>query len=98
MSVLTPQQQTQCAAFWAIQSFVIPHVTAHCSLDQIKTAVAAIDIAFDTTLTNAAIAVGGNTTIASGLSAQITTSMPLATVPQQTLLVCYVLMKRAGII
>jgi hypothetical protein len=98
MSVLTVQQQQQTAAYWALQSFVVPHVTAHASLDNIITAVAAIDAAFDTTFTAAVIAVGGNTTIANGLSSQITASMPAATVQQQTLLVCYVLMKRAGII
>ena len=98
MSALTSQQQQQCAAYWALQNFVIPNVTANYSLTQIQSAVAAVDAAFDTTLSAAVAAVGGNTTIVNGLSSQITASMPGASVSQQTLLVCYVLMKRAGII
>jgi hypothetical protein len=98
MSQLSATQAAQCAAYWANANFVVPKVTANYSLDQIKTAVAAIDNAFDTTLSAAVTAVGGSTTVAGGLSSQITASMPGATVTQQTLLVCHVLMKRAGII
>jgi D-lyxose ketol-isomerase len=98
MSQLTATQVAQCAAYWALQNFVVPNVTAKYSLDQIQTAVSAIDAAFDTTLSAAVTAVGGSTTIANGLSSQITASMAGASVAQQTLLVCYVLMKRAGII
>ncbi len=98
MSQLTTQQVTQTAAYWALQNFVVPKVTATYSLDQIQAAVSATDAAFDTTLAVAVTAVGGNTTIATGLSSQITASMPGATAAQQTLLVCFVLMKRANII
>ncbi len=98
MSQLSATQVAQCAAYWANLNFVVPNVTANYSLDQIKTAVSAIDAAFDTTLSAAVTAVGGSTTVANGLSGQITASMPGATVQQQTLLVCYTLMKRAGII
>lgn len=98
MSQLTAQQQQQTAAYWAFESFVRPNVTANYPLDHIVAAVAAIDAALDTTFTIALAAVGGNTTVVNGLSMQITASMPNATAQQQTLLVCYVLMKRAGII
>ena len=46
MSVLTTQQVAQTAAYWALQNFVVPNVTANYSLDQIKTAVSAVDAAF----------------------------------------------------
>lgn len=95
---LTQQQTTQCAAYWALHNFVVPNVTANYSLTQIQAAVSAVDVAFDTTLNAAVAAVGGTTTIIQGLSAQITASMPGATAQQQTLVVCYVLMKRAGVI
>jgi hypothetical protein len=98
MSALTVQQQQDTARFWANVSFVQAQATAKYSLDQIQNAVAAIDNAFDTTLSAAVTAVGGSTTIINGLSGQITGSMPGATAQQQTLLCCYVLMKRAGII
>ena len=97
MSLTVPQQQAT-AAYWANQVFVVPNTIATFNLTQIAAAVAAIDVAFDTTLSAAVTAVGGGTTIANGLSAQITPSMPGATVAQQTLLVCHTLMKRAGII
>jgi hypothetical protein len=98
MSQLTSAQVAQTAQFWALQNFVTPNVTANFSLTQIQSAVSAVDAAFDTTLNAAVVAVGGTTTIVNGLSAQITTSMPGASAQQQTLLCCYVLMKRAGII
>jgi len=98
MTQLTPQQQQQVAVVWANQAFVVPNVTAKYALDQIAAAVAAVDNAFDTTLSAAVAAVGGSTTIANGLSGQITAAMPGASVSQQTLVVCYTLMKRAGII
>lgn len=95
---LTAAQARQVAALWADVSFVQASITAKYSLDQIQTAVSAVDAAFDTTLSAAVIAVGGATTIINGLSGQITASMVGATATQQTLLCCYVLMKRAGII
>jgi hypothetical protein len=76
----------------------VNNVVASFGLDQIQNAIAAIDAAFNTTLSVAVAAVGGNTTIANGLSGQITASMPGATVAQQTTVVCYTLMKRAGVI
>lgn len=98
MAALSAAQQMQVARVWADALFVVPKVTANYSLTQIAAAVAAVDTAFDTTLNAAVVAVGGTTTIANGLSAQIVVSMPGATAVQQTLVVTYTLMKRAGII
>ena len=98
MTQLTAAQQQATAVYFANQVFVLPNATATFSLTQIAAAVAAVDNAFDTTLSAAVAAVGGSTTIANGLSSQITASMPGATVAQQTLIVCHTLMKRAGII
>ena len=98
MSQLSTAQQQATAAYWATQVFVAPNATATFTLTQIQSAVAAVDSAFDTTL-NAAVTAGlGTSTVAQALSSQITPSMPGATAAQQTLLVCYTLMKRAGII
>lgn len=98
MSVLTTQQQTFTAAYWANAVFTQGNTTAIYSLDKIILAIAAVDAAFDTTLSTAVAAVGGSTTIANGLSGQITASLPGASAMQQTLLVCHVLMARAGLI
>jgi hypothetical protein len=96
---LTTQQQAQAATKVAEAMFGgVTNVVASYSLDQIQAAVAAVDNAFNTTLNAAVIAVGGATTIANGLSSQITASMPGATAAQQTIVACYTLMKRAGII
>ncbi len=98
MTQLNAQQQQDTARFWANVEFVQARAVAVYSLTQIQSAVAAVDNSFDTTLSAAVTAVGGNTTIANGLSSQIIGSMPGATAAQQTLVVCYTLMKRAGII
>lgn len=97
MSQLTVAQVNQAAASWALAAFA-NNATATFNLSQIQSAISAVDVAFDTSLSAAVSAVGGATTIANGLSSQITASMPGATVAQQTLIVCYCLMKRAGII
>jgi hypothetical protein len=76
----------------------VNNVVANFGLDQIQNAITAVDVAFNTTLSAAVAAVGGNTTIATGLSDQITAAMPGATVAEQTTVVCYTLMKRAGVI
>lgn len=95
---LSNTQIQQVASYWANTNFVQGKATAIYSVTQIQTSATAVDNAFDTTLSVAVAAVGGNTTIINGLSSQITASMPGATAQQQTLLCCYVLMKRAGII
>jgi hypothetical protein len=98
MTQLTAAQQQACAAYWANINFVQAQVTATYSLDQITAAAAAIDAALDTTLSAAVTAVGGSTTVIQGLADSIPSPFSGATVQQKTLLCCYVLMKRAGII
>jgi hypothetical protein len=98
MSQLTAAQQQACAAYWAEINFVTAKTTANFSLDQIQAAAAALDSAFDTTLSAAVTAVGGATTVINGLNAIIPSPFSGATAQQKTLLCCYVLMKRAGII
>jgi hypothetical protein len=93
---LTAAQQTAVAAYWANVAFA--NAVANYSLDQIAAAAAAIDAAFDTTLTAAVAAVGGGTTVINGLASVIPAPFSGATAAQRTLLACHVLMKRAGII
>jgi hypothetical protein len=93
---LTVQQQQDAARTWA--SVSAPQTTAIFSLDQIQAAAAAIDSAFDTTLNAAVIAVGGGLTVTQAMAAVIPAPFNGATAAQKTLLCCYVLMKRAGLI
>ena len=96
---LTTAQITAAASSVASAMFGgVANVVANYGLDQIQNAITAVDVAFNTTLSAAVTAVGGSTTIANGLSAQIAASMPGATAAQQTMVVCYTLMKRAGLI
>ncbi len=95
---LTQQQQREVSAYWAQINFVAASVRADFSISDLALAVAAIDMAFDTTL-NAAVAAGhGSQTVAQALSSVIPAPFSSATVQQKTLLVAYVAMKRAGII
>jgi hypothetical protein len=98
MAALTAAQQQACAAYWANINFVQAKAVANFSLDQIQAAAAALDGAFDTTLSAAVTAVGGGTTVINGLNAIIPSPFSGATVQQKTMLCCHVLMKRAGII
>ena len=94
---LSAAQKTAAAAYWADKVFT-QSVTANFALDQIAAAATAIDNALDATLNTAVTAVGGATTIANGLNQIIPAPFSGATAAQKTLLVCHVLMKRAGII
>jgi hypothetical protein len=98
MSQLTAPQVQQVAALWALNNFVGPNITANFNVGDISAAVSALDAAFDTTLTAAVAAVGGSTTVINGLAAIIPAPFSGATAQQKTLLCCYVLMKRMGII
>lgn len=97
MALTTPQQKA-AAAYWAQQVFVAPNLTANFSLADLQAAAQAIDNALDATLNQAVTAVGGTTTVANGMAAVIPAPVSAASAQQKTLLVCYVLMKRAGII
>ena len=95
---LTAAQQMDCGRYWANVNFVQTNSTAVYSLADLQAAAAALDGAFDTTLSAAVTAVGGSTTVINGLNAIIPSPFSGATAAQKTLLCCYVLMKRAGII
>src|SRR5580692_11466927 len=98
MSQLTAAQVKQVGQLWATVNFVTPNVTAHMSTADIEAAVSALDNAFDTTLSAAVVAVGGGTTVINGLNAIIPAPFSGATAAQKTMVCCYVLMKRAGLI
>jgi hypothetical protein len=98
MSAMTAADKRIVSAYWANVNFVIAQAKAIYSLDDLIAAAGAIDNAFDTTLNNAVIAVGGTTTVINGLASVIPAPFSGATAQQKTLLACYVLMKRAGII
>jgi hypothetical protein len=98
MAQLNASQVQQVASLWAVENFVRPQVTANFSVADISAAASALDAAFDTALSAAVTAVGGATTVINGLAAIIPAPFSSATVQQKTLLCCYVLMKRAGII
>jgi hypothetical protein len=95
---LTVQQQRQVSALWADVNFVQANAVANFHLGDLNAAAAAIDSAFDTTLNAAVIAVGGGLTVTQAMAAVIPAPFNGATAAQKTLLCCYVLMKRAGII
>ncbi len=95
---LTDPQRMDCAAYWSRQHFVAANVTANYSVADLAAAAAALDNAFDTTLSAAVTAVGGSTTVINGLNAIIPAPFSSATTQQKTLLACYVLMKRAGLL
>jgi len=96
MTALSSTQQRQVAGYWASISFA--QVTANFALDQIQAAAAAIDNALDTTL-NAAVAAGhGAETVVQALNSIIPAPFSGASAQAKTLLVCHVIMKRAGII
>ena len=98
MTQLTASQQMDVGRYWANVNFVTTNATAIYSLADIQAAAAALDSAFDTTLSAAVTAVGGSTTVINGLAAVLPAPFSGATAAQKTLLCCYVLMKRAGII
>jgi hypothetical protein len=94
---LTIQQKAQVAAYWANLAFS-QSVVANFNTDDIAAAATAIDNAFDATLNQAVAAVGGTTTVIQGLASVIPAPFNTATAQQKTLLACYVLMKREGLI
>lgn len=95
---LTTAQIHSLSQLWAQQQFVAANITANFTVADLQAAAQAIDNAFDTTLNAAVVAVGGGLTIAQGLNAIIPAPFNTATVAQKSILVCYVIMKRSGII
>lgn len=93
---LTTAQQLALAQFAGQELF--KSAVATFGVDNLQAAAAAIDNAFDTTI-NAAVTAGfGADTVIEALNAVIPAPFSGATVAQKTLLACWVLMKRAGLI
>lgn len=103
---LTPSQQADAAAQSAnvvfgngLPGFLAQGgAVASVNTADLLAAVQAIDAAFNTTLSAAVTAVGGSTTVYSGLAKAIPSPVSGLTAIQQTLIVCLVLLKRAGAI
>jgi hypothetical protein len=98
MATLTPQQVRDTSAYWANKWFVAASATANFSIDDINNAVTQIDIAFDTTINQAASAGHGTQTIVQALNSVIPSPFSGATNQQKAELVCFAIMKRYGLI
>jgi hypothetical protein len=98
MATLTPQQVRDTSAFWANKWFVAANATANFSIDDINNAVTQIDIAFDTTINQAASAGHGTQTIVQALNSVIPSPFSNASSQQKAELVCFAIMKRYGLI
>lgn len=96
MTQLTGAQQLACAQYAGQQLFAA--AVANFNVADIQAAVVALDAAFDTTLSAAVTAVGGSTTVINGLAGVLPSPFSGATAQQKTLVCCYTLMKRAGLI
>ena len=95
MSLTAPQNRDAAAK---VASKIFNGAVAKFNLDDLQAAITAVDNALDATLNQAVTAVGGTTTVANGMAQVIPAPFSTATAQQKTLLVCYVLMKRAGLI
>ena len=73
-------------------------VVANFNVADLQAAAAAIDAAFDTTLSAAVTAMGGSTTVINGLVAAIPSPFSGATNQQKAQLACWVLLRRAGLL
>ncbi len=93
---LSDAQRLAVAQFAGQQLF--RNSLANFNIADLKAAATAIDNAFDTTLNAAVVAVGGSTTVINGLASVIPAPFSSATAQQKTLLACWVLMKRSGLI
>jgi YbbR domain-containing protein len=93
---LTTAQRLACAQFAAAELF--RETVAIYGVDDVLAAINAIDNALDTTLATAVTAVGGSTTVIQGLASVIPSPVSGATAAQKTMLLVYVVEKRAGII
>ena len=103
---LTAAQIADCAAGVASHLFGgqarlmggVSQVTCTVNWTDLQNAVAALDAAFDTTLATAATQQPSTDTIVQYLAAQIPAPASGGTAQQKTILACYVLLKRAGLI
>lgn len=103
---LTSQQIADCAAqiashlFQGIVSQMLGATVATCPVNwtDIQNAVSAVDTAFDTTLATASTQVATTNTILQYLASRIPAPVSAGTNQQKTILACYVLLKRAGLV
>lgn len=95
---LSAQQKQQLTQKWAVEFFVAFNSVANFSAADLQAAATAVDNALDATLNQAVATVGGTTTVINGMAAVIPAPFSNATGAQKVALVCYVLMKRAGLI
>jgi hypothetical protein len=74
------------------------NATATVNWQDLQNAVSALDAAFDTQLATAVAQASGATTVVQYLAGQIPAPASGGTAQQKTVLACYVLLKRAGLI
>lgn len=95
---LTASQLSSVATTASFNLFVNSNKTANYNTGDLVAAAAAIDNALDTSLSAAVTAVGGSTTVINGLANIIPSPFNGATAQQKTMLLCWVAMKRVGLI
>src|SRR5438132_7315234 len=102
---LNATQVADCAAKVAanlfqgvVHSLVGILATATINWSDLQAAVSAVDAAFDTPLSTAQTQSSGGTTIINYLAGQIPAPASGGTAQQKTILGCYVLLKRAGLV
>lgn len=105
MSALSQQQVADCAAKVAAHLFQgvaaaiggTANTTATVNWTDLENAVSALDAAFDEVISNIAVGTSSDTII-QFLASKIPAPASGGTVQQKTILACYVLLKRAGLI
>lgn len=93
---LNPAQQLATAQYAGQQLFAAAVATF--GIDDLQAAVAAVDSACDTTLNNAVAAGHGAQTVVQAFNAVMPSPFSGATLQQKSLLVSWVIMKRAGLL
>ncbi|HMC88443.1 MAG TPA: hypothetical protein VKI17_02800 [Gemmataceae bacterium] len=74
------------------------NTTATVNWSDLQAAVSAVDAAFDETLSQAVTDAGGATSVINFLASKIPAPVSGGTGQQKTILACYVLLKRAGLV
>lgn len=95
---LTATQLSSVASIAALNFFVNSNQTAIYNTNDLVAVAQALDNALDTPLNTAVTVVGGSTTVINGLAAIIPAPFSGASSQQKTMLLCWVAMKRVGLI
>jgi len=106
MALLSAAQVADCAAKVAAHLFQGQATplggaaagTATVNWSDVQAGVSQLDADFDATLNAAVTAYGGTTTVINALAASLPAPVSGWTAQQKTVLCCYVLLKRAGLI